>query len=411
MNACEITRKDLLLLYRDRRTLSVLVALPLAFISILGVSTGQLFSNAQQAGKYKLGVVDADKSELSEQIIEELRQLTALTVTDYPDLPGAKSARAEGKIHVSLYIGPKFHERAEELDVYDVLHLEEGRLKGKLRSLDIEVEAGSFLANASELLQIVVFDKAFQTLTPAIVKKDRTLALQIERASRRSKERLEQELQDLSSQPPPATEPGGKMTALVYQTLVPSYTVMFVFFIVNFMARSFIGERDLGTLNRLRLAPITRPGMLIGKTVPFLIISLVQTALLFLAGKLLFGMSWGDDPLLLLPVMFCTSLAATSLGLMVSTLVRTEAQVSAYGNFLVLTMAGISGCMMPRAWQPELMQQIGLITPHAWALIAYEQLLSLPTAELPVVWKSCEVLLAFAAGFFVIGWWRARELD
>jgi ABC-2 type transport system permease protein len=114
---------------------------------------------------------------------------------------------------------------------------------------------------------------------------------------------------------------------------------------------------------------------------------------------------------MLLPVMLCTSLAATSLGLMVATLVRTEAQVSAYGNFLVLTMAGISGCMMPRSWQPELMQKIGLVTPHAWALIAYDQILSRPTPELSVVWKCCELLLAFAAGFFVIGWWRARELE
>jgi ABC-2 type transport system permease protein len=186
---------------------------------------------------------------------------------------------------------------------------------------------------------------------------------------------------------------------------------MFVFFIVNFMARSFIGERDMGTLNRLRMAPISRPGMMIGKTVPFLVISLVQTALLFLAGKLLFKMSWGPEPWLLLPVMFCTSLAATSLGLMVATLVRTEAQVSAYGNFLVLTMAGISGCMMPRTWQPELMQQVGLVTPHAWALIAYEQILSRENPELSVVWRSCEILLAFAGGFFAVGWWRARDLD
>src|SRR5262249_34929173 len=118
------------------------------------------------------------------------------------------------------------------------------------------------------------------------------------------------------------------------------------------------------------------------------------------------------EPWLLLPVMVCTSLAATSLGLMVSTVVRTESQVSAYGNFLVLTMAGISGCMMPRAWQPELMQQVGLVTPHAWALIAYDQLLSRTTApDLSVVLKSCQVLLAFALGFFAVGWWRFRELE
>jgi ABC-2 type transport system permease protein len=411
MNASQITRKDLLLLYRDRRTLSVLVALPLAFISILGLSTGQLFSNAQQASQYKIGVVDADRTEMSERIIDELRQLTAVVVSVYPDRPAAELARAEGKIHVLLYIGPEFHTRADELDVYDVLHIKEGRLKGKLKSLDIEVEAGSFLANASELLRIVVFNLTYQTITPTVVKKDRALALQIERASRRSKERLEEQLQDSASETTSEPATDSKLTILVYQILVPSYTVMFVFFIVNFMARSFIGERDMGTLNRLRLAPITRPGLMIGKTIPFLIISLVQTMLLFLAGKVLFGMSWGPEPLLLLPVMLCTSLAATSLGLMVATLVRTEAQVSAYGNFLVLTMAGISGCMMPRAWQPELMQKVGLITPHAWALIAYEQLLSLPKPELSIVWKSCEVLLAFAAAFFAVGWWRARELD
>lgn len=411
MNASQITKKDLLLLYRDRRTLSVLVALPLAFISILGFSTGQLFSNAQQAGKYKIGIVDADGTDDSAKIVDELRRLTALVISEYPDRPAAELARAEGKIHVLLYIGPKFHERTEELDVYDVLHIDEGKLKGKLRSLDIDVQAGSFLANASELLQIVVFDLTCHTITPTIVKKDRALALQIERASRRSKQRLEEQLQDSASEMPAEPAGGSQMTTLVYQTLVPSYTVMFVFFIVNFMARSFIGERDMGTLNRLRLAPITRPGMMIGKTVPFLVISLVQTALLFLAGKVLFGMSWGPQPWLLLPVMLCTSLAATSLGLMVATLVRTEAQVSAYGNFLVLTMAGISGCMMPRAWQPELMQQVGLITPHAWALIAYDQILNSSIPEFSVVARSCEVLLAFAGGFFAIGWWRARKLD
>ena len=96
---------------------------------------------------------------------------------------------------------------------------------------------------------------------------------------------------------------------------------------------------------------------------------------------------------------------------MVATTVRTESQVSAYGNFLVLTLAGISGCLMPRSWQPELMQQMGLITPHAWALIAYDQLLNREVPNLHEVWKCCEMLLAFAAVFFAIGWWRFRTLE
>ena len=411
MNASQITRKDLLLLFRDRRTLSVLVALPLAFIAIIGSSTGQLFSQAGAARKIKIGVVDAQHSDQSIKVVDELQSIAALDVSTFDDRPAARTALAEDKIHVLLFIGHSYDKQVAALEVYDVLHPEEGRLKGKLKSLDIAVESGSFLANASELVEIVVFAKTLQTIAGPVVKKDSKLAMQIMRASRKSASELEDLASELPEDSTNLSSGAKNFNSIVYQVVVPGYTVMFVFFIVNFMARSFIGERDLGTLNRLRLAPVSRTGILIGKTVPFLIISLVQTALLFLAGRLLFGMEWSAQPLLILPVVLCTSLAATSLGLMVAALVRTEAQVSAYGNFLVLTMAGISGCMMPRNWQPELMQKLGLVTPHSWALIAYDQILNRPDPELAVVVKCCLILLAFAIGFFSIGWWRSREME
>ena len=146
-------------------------------------------------------------------------------------------------------------------------------------------------------------------------------------------------------------------------------------------------------------------------TVPFLVMSLAQTVLLFAAGRVLFGMSWGPRPLLLLPVMLGTSMAATSLGLLVATLVRNDSQVSAYGNALVLIMAGIIGCLMPRSWQPALMQQLGLGTPHAWALIAYDQLLNRDIPNLLAVWRCCGMLVGFALSFFAVAWWRFRTLE
>jgi ABC-2 type transport system permease protein len=133
--------------------------------------------------------------------------------------------------------------------------------------------------------------------------------------------------------------------------------------------------------------------------------------LLFLAGKVLFYMSWGPYPWMLAPVMICTSLSATALGLLVATIVRTESQVTAYSTFLVLTLAGLSGCLMPRSWQPEVMQNVGLATPHAWALIAYDHLLNREIPNLPVVWQCCGMLLAFAAAFFTLGWLRFRTLE
>jgi ABC-2 type transport system permease protein len=198
---------------------------------------------------------------------------------------------------------------------------------------------------------------------------------------------------------------------VIYEYLVPSYTVMFVFFIVNLMARSLLGERETGTLTRLLIGPVTRRGMMVGKTIPFFLISLAQTILLLVAGKVFFHMSWGGSPWMLLPVIISTSLAATALGLLVATVVRTDSQVTAYSTFLVLIMAGMSGCLMPRSWQPELMQQLGLVTPQAWALIAYEHLLGRDVPNLHVVWNACWTLIAFALAFFAVAGWRFRALD
>jgi ABC-2 type transport system permease protein len=57
---------------------------------------------------------------------------------------------------------------------------------------------------------------------------------------------------------------------------------------------------------------------------------------------------------------------------------------------------------MPRELMPETMKQISLITPQAWALDAYAQLLLSPTPNFEIVQQSCLVLLAFGAGFLLL---------
>jgi ABC-2 type transport system permease protein len=408
MNAWQITRKDVTLLVRDRRTIFVLVALPLAFITILGLSTGQLFNQREKARQVRVGVVDEDQSDLSGKLLDEVYKIQALQINEFQELRKAKRMLVDGDLDVLVRIGPHYHERVERLDVGDLFYPDRGRLAGDLENLDITVDAGSFLANAAQVVQQLVFAFSLRTFAPDVLKKDdprlaEKLFLKARRTSRESKHAQSSDSDELPTAP--------VTTMDVYQILVPSYTVMFVFFIVNLMARSFIAERDMQTLNRLRIADITRSGLLFGKTTPFLLVSLVQTVLLFLAGKTLFGMSWGVHPFLLLPVMLATSLAAVALGLLVATTARTDSQVSAYGNFLVLTLAGISGCLMPRSWQPHLMQQLGLVTPHAWALIGYDQLLNQREPDLALVARCVGVLLGFAAGFFVLGLWRYRKLE
>lgn len=200
-----------------------------------------------------------------------------------------------------------------------------------------------------------------------------------------------------------------KRGAMRYQLLVPSYLVMFAFFLVLTVGWLFVAERRQGTMKRLMAAPLSRGQIVLGKLLPCLFLSLFQGIFLLAMGRLLFGMSWGPAPVYLLMLVAATSLAAMGLALLVAAVARTETQVAIYGTLLVLVLAGLSGCMMgDRSLMPEQMQAISRVTPHAWALDGYRQLLTSPTPNLGLVLEACGVLAGFGVGFVSLAWWWLR---
>jgi ABC-type multidrug transport system permease subunit len=205
-----------------------------------------------------------------------------------------------------------------------------------------------------------------------------------------------------------------KRGAIRYQLLVPSFTVMFAFFLVLTVGWLFVSERRQGTLKRLRAAPLSWSQILLGKLLPCYVLSLAQGVFLLGAGKLVFGMHWGPEDwslgkqvALLLPVVVTTSWAAMGIALFIASLARTETQVAIYGTLLVLILAGVSGCLMPSELMPDLMRQISLGTPHGWALDAYKQLLipGVVSPDLARVGEACLVLTGFGTGFLALAWW------
>ena len=66
---------------------------------------------------------------------------------------------------------------------------------------------------------------------------------------------------------------------------------------------------------------------------------------------------------------------------------------------------------MPRDWLPELMKTVSLGTPHAWALIAYQELLTHQNPDLRTVMESCGILTTMGTLCFAFGWLRFRKLE
>ena len=407
MSTRHIVAKDLRLLTRDRRALTTLLLMPLLFIAILGFSTGKIFGQPDRDALLFIGVVDLAQSDLAGELIAALGRRPEMRLEMLPDTKTADKKIRDGEPGVVVIIGPDFHRYVAKLDLSDLLEPESGKLSG-LNELGIEVRGRSSTTVKRTIVEGLVFAETMRVIAPHVVRNDRAAAAFLDIRAALSKV--------MGSDDSPSTQPVQAAVSppiygnVVFQMLVPSYTVMFAFFMINIMARSFLAERQHGTLNRLRAAPISAASLMIGKTVPFLLISVLQGVMLFVFGRILFGMSWGAQPVLLLPLIVSTSLAATALGLLVAVTVKTDAQVSSYGNLLIITLAGVSGCFLPREWMPELMRKVSLATPHAWSLIAYDQVLGSDHPDFATVWTSCVVLLIFTAAFFSVGFWRFRSL-
>jgi ABC-2 type transport system permease protein len=67
----------------------------------------------------------------------------------------------------------------------------------------------------------------------------------------------------------------------------------------------------------------------------------------------------------------------------------------------------IGGVMAPRFVMPPFMQTLGLVSPHAWGLMAYQDVL-MRGADVAAILPATAVLLGFSAVFFGVGVWRFR---
>jgi len=407
MGAWEITVKDLRLIAKDRGALYTLLALPIVFIAILGVSTGQLITTHDEAKLVKIGIVDFNETELSEHVIHDLSAIGGLKIIRITDRNEAMLQLQDGRCNVVVILGKEFSDRVEDLDLSDVFDMDRGKLAQGLSAIDMHVESGTAFVGVADLVQYVVLSAVLRVVAPEVARRNPLMSRMIDRMVQAHEKELEEQGPPDTSRPKPV-KPG---PSIIYQTLVPAFMVMFAFFLVNIMASSFINERKLGTLRRLQISRVSPVELLWGKTLPFLLVSIAQSTLLFMSGKIMFGMSWGTYPWMLIPVLVTTSISATGLGLLLATYVHTESQVSSYSTFLVIVLAGISGCYMPRDWLPELMKNVSLATPHAWALIAYQELLTLDRPNLTRVFGCCAVLAGFGIICFAIGCRRFRRLE
>ena len=161
-------------------------------------------------------------------------------------------------------------------------------------------------------------------------------------------------------------------------------------------ALSVVREKERGTMEQVRMAPVGPVAYILGKTLPYLVISFTSAVLIVLAAMVLFDMPMrGSWPLLLFSIgLFLVG--AQAQGLLISTIADTQQvafQIALLSSMLPTMI--LSGFIFPISSMPTVVQGITHIVPARYFLVALRAIV-LKGADITAFWQDLVALAIFA---------------
>jgi ABC-2 type transport system permease protein len=163
--------------------------------------------------------------------------------------------------------------------------------------------------------------------------------------------------------------------------------------IVNLTSFAVVREREVGTLEQIMVTPIRPLEFILGKTIPYFLIGLALAVVIAAVGTLWFQVPFRGNPFVLLLGTSFYLLCVLGIGLLISTLCRTQQQAFATNFFVINPAFILSGFSFPIASMPAFMQWISVINPMTYYLIVIRGTF-LKGVGLSVLWPQ---MLALAA--------------
>jgi len=155
---------------------------------------------------------------------------------------------------------------------------------------------------------------------------------------------------------------------------IPGMGAMFVMFTVLGGMAVLSRERRQWTLQRLAALPLSRAEILGGKILTYVLLGMIQFAIVFGAG-LLVNLDFGSRPLLLIPIMLAFVLCCTAIAFAVAPFINNEEQASGLARLMAFIFAPLGGAWWPLEIVPDFMKTLAYFTPVGWAMTAFSDLM------------------------------------
>lgn len=189
--------------------------------------------------------------------------------------------------------------------------------------------------------------------------------------------------------------------------IVPGYTVMFVFFIIIPMVRTFMKEKESGMIARLRSTPLKPLSYLMGIWISNILVVLIQCSVLLGFGHFVYHLYLGNVMAIAM-IVLALAICGTGFGLLLSMWVQNENQGVGFTQLLTMGGAVVAGLWFPSDFLPRFAQIIGMFTPQYWAMHGLQDVM-IRGAQVGDIGMNILVLLGFGAVTLVLALARYKR--
>jgi len=356
---------------RDRTSLFFLIVLPVLIIVLVG-------SSVQDEDRFAVGLLDQGDDRLATELVADLEAAPSVELRRFDDLDALRLAIRRSELAAGVLVPSGLEEdvRAGRTAAVGLLSQ-----PASTSGLAAEQAVRAALAERSAVVSAAAFTAAEVGGEPADHLVSATRAAEV--------------AEPLTV----TTTVQGESRFLPLGFTYSSATMLVLFVFVNAVAGGgmVIQNRRLGLYERMLAGPVTTRGVIVGEATTYLLLALLQSALIVGVGAALFEVDWGD-PVAATALILVWSAVGAAAGMLSGTLLRTVEQAGAIGPVVGIALGMLGGCMWLLEIVPPVMQTIGHLVPHGWAVDSWIDLLS-RDGGLADIAPALGVLAGFALAF------------
>lgn len=389
----DIAAKDITQIMRDKMTFLFLLIMPVAFTLLFSLAFGGSSSSSPSDSRLPVGYLDLDGNPLSSELKNFLTASEVIRLESAGEsLAELEKLTGEHKLAAAIVVPSGYSAAARSgQSIALTVVVDPSNSAGQMAQAEVQVAANR-LMSALQIAKIAQqAGGSFEGALASALAAWKNPPVGLNSRSAASAQPQAEEEQKSGGMSAAHTAPG----------------MMLQFGIAGLLtaAQMLVVERKSRCMQRLLTTAAARYEILTGHFLAIFAIIFGQFLILIAFGQIALGVDYLRQPLATLIMAFCSALFIAGLGLLIGALAKTDEQAILFALVPMFVFAGLGGAWVPLEVTGETFQAIGHLTPVAWAMDGFTNIL-VRKLDLSSIWLPAAALLGYAVLFCGAAVWK-----